>query len=125
MKARIRAESSTPAMPMTRSRGNFDSLSTAWAIASSGFDTGMMMQFGRVLHHLLGHLLHDLVVHVQQVVAAHAGLARHARRDDDDVRVRALGVVAGAHHARIGSVDRARLEDVERDARPPSDRRCR
>ena len=49
MNARMRAESSTPAMPITRSRGNFDSFSTACAIASSGFDTGMMMQLGEYL----------------------------------------------------------------------------
>ena len=71
----------------------------------------------RVLDDLLGDLLHDLVVHVQQIVAAHAGLARHARRDDDDVGVGAVGVVAGAHDARVRAVDRARLEHVERDAR--------
>ena len=71
---------------------------------------------GRVLYDLLGDLLHDLVVHVQQIVAAHARLARHPRRDDDDVRVGALGVIAGAEHAGIGSPDRARLEHVERDA---------
>ena len=46
MKVRMRAESSTPAMPMTRSRGNLLNRYTAWDIASSGLATGMMMQFG-------------------------------------------------------------------------------
>ena len=79
----------------------------------------------RVLHDLLGHRLHDLVVDLQQVVAAHARLARHARRDDDDVGVGGGGVVARADQARVRPVDRARLEDVERDARGLLGRRCR
>ena len=37
--------------------------------------------------------------------------------DDDDLGVRRVGIVAGPHHARVGPVDRARLEHVERDAR--------
>ena len=49
MNVRIRAESSTPAMPMTRSRGNPLSRYTAWHIASSGLATGTMMQFGEYL----------------------------------------------------------------------------
>ena len=44
--ARMRAESSTPAMPITRSRGKPLSFSTAWHIASSGLATGTMMQLG-------------------------------------------------------------------------------
>ena len=46
MNVLIRAESSTPAIPMTRSRGKPLSLKTAWHIASSGFATGTMMQLG-------------------------------------------------------------------------------
>ncbi len=49
MKARMRAESSTPAMPMTRSRGNSLSRYTAWHIASSGLATGTMIAFGACL----------------------------------------------------------------------------
>ena len=43
----MRAESSTPAMPMIRSFGNLVSRKSACAIASSGFATGMMMAFGQ------------------------------------------------------------------------------
>ena len=39
----------------------------------------------RILHHLADHGLHDVVVRVKQVVAAHAGLARDACGDHDDV----------------------------------------
>jgi hypothetical protein len=42
------------------------------------------------------HVGHDLVVGVQQVVAAHSGLARNAGGDDDDVGVGRGGVVVGA-----------------------------
>ena len=72
----------------------------------------------RVLDDLGGDVLHDLVVHVQQVVAAHAGLARHARGDDDDVGVGAFGEILGADadHARGRAFDRARFVNVERDA---------
>ena len=40
---------------------------------------------GRVLLDALADLLDDLGVDAEQIVAAHAGLARHARGDDDDV----------------------------------------
>ncbi len=45
-KVLMRAESSTPAMPITRSRGNLVSLKSAWDIASSGFATGTITAFG-------------------------------------------------------------------------------
>ena len=45
----MRAESSTPAIPMTRSRGNPLSRYTAWHIASSGLATGTMIAFGEYL----------------------------------------------------------------------------
>src|SRR5712671_4363390 len=69
-----------------------------------------------MLHHLLGDRLHDLVVDVEQVVAAHARLAGHAGCDDHDVRVGALCVVAGADHTRVRTPHRTRFEHVERDA---------
>ena len=49
MNVLMRAESSTPAMPMTRSRGNLLRRNTACDIASSGLATGTMMQFGECL----------------------------------------------------------------------------
>jgi hypothetical protein len=66
-----------------------------------------------VLEDLLRALLHDVVVRLQQVVAAHAGLARDAGRDHDHVGARGVGVVVGADHARVGALDRRRLHDVE------------
>jgi hypothetical protein len=46
MKLRKRAESSTPAIPMTRSGGKPDAWSATWHIASRGLVTTMMMASG-------------------------------------------------------------------------------
>ena len=43
---RKRAESSTPAMPITRSRGRRDSLKATWHIASSGLVTTIRIVCG-------------------------------------------------------------------------------
>ena len=63
---------------------------------------------------LVHHVRHDLVVGVQQVVAAHAGLARDAGGDDDDVGVRGLGVVVRADDVHVALLDRHGFEQVER-----------
>ena len=46
MNVRKRAESSTPAMPITRFFGNFETMYATCAMASSGLVTTMMMAFG-------------------------------------------------------------------------------
>ena len=46
MKYRSRAESSTPAIPNTRSFGNPDRSAARNVISSSGFETTMMIAFG-------------------------------------------------------------------------------
>ena len=46
MNARIRAESSTPAIPTTRCFGSPLARSAAWAMASSGFETTTRMASG-------------------------------------------------------------------------------
>ena len=46
MNVRNRAESSTPAIPITRSRLNFACRNAACAIASSGFETIIRIEFG-------------------------------------------------------------------------------
>src|SRR5262249_39113825 len=56
---------------------------------------------GRVDHHLGDHVLHDLEIGVEQVVAAHARLARDAGGDHHNVRVGRVGVVVGAHDVAI------------------------
>ena len=52
--------------------------------------------FRRVFAQAGAHLLHDLEVDLDQVVAAHAGLARHAGGDDHDIGVLELGIFVGA-----------------------------
>ena len=58
--------------------------------------------------------LHDLKIDAEQVVAAHAGLARHAGGDDAHVGAGDVGIVIGALQLRIETLDRARLHQVER-----------
>ena len=67
----------------------------------------------RVLEGVLGAVLDDLVVRVEQVVAAHPGLARDAGGDHHDVGAGGVLVVVRADHAGIGALDRRRLHDVE------------
>jgi hypothetical protein len=70
----------------------------------------------RVADDLLGHRLHDLVVDVDEIVAAHARLARHARGDDDHVRPGAHRVVVAADDLAVRPDDGAALGDVQGDA---------
>ena len=49
MNVGMRAESSTPAMPTTRSRGKPAQTGDRFDMASSGLATGTMMQFGEYL----------------------------------------------------------------------------
>ena len=75
----------------------------------------MTKAFGAYLRDAGADLVHDLEIDAEQVVAAHAGLARHAGGDDADV-----GALRSPHsefvprYARIEAVDRRRLGDVER-----------
>ena len=58
--------------------------------------------------------LHDLEVDAEQVVAAHAGLARHAGGDDDDVGAGDGGIVARAGELGVEPFDRTGLGEIER-----------
>jgi len=75
---------------------------------------------GRELDDVLDDGFDDLVIRAQQIVAAHAGLAREAGGDHDDVAVRGLAVIAAgggdAGDARVRARDRGRFEHVERFA---------
>ncbi len=67
----------------------------------------------RVVHDLADHVVHDLVVGVEQIVAAHAGLAGNSGGDDDDVGVGGVGVVVGAENCGIALLDRHGFKQVE------------
>ena len=58
--------------------------------------------------------LHDLGVGADQVVAAHARLARHARGDDDDVGPGDRRIVRRAGQAGVEALDRRGLGEVQR-----------
>ena len=73
----------------------------------------MMMALGEYFGGLLGGRLDDFVVGEQKVVAAHAGLAREAGGDDDDVGIGGGRVVVGAGDHDVVAVDRAGLQKVE------------
>ena len=67
----------------------------------------------RVLHQLRRDALHDVEVVAHQVVAAHRGGARLARRDDNDVGVRGIGVILGADHIGVAFLDRHGFQQVQ------------
>ncbi len=71
---------------------------------------------GRLRHNLRDHVRHDLEVGVQQVVAAHARLARNAGGDDDDVRVSGGRVVVRAGDMHIALFNGHGFEQIERFA---------
>ncbi len=70
----------------------------------------------RVRSDLLGDLLDDLGVDLQQVHARHAGLARQTGGDDDDIAAGGVGVVVGAGDHRPIPLEGPRLVHVERQA---------
>src|SRR5258708_22674708 len=67
----------------------------------------------RVVHDLADYVVHDFVVSIQKIVAAHAGLARNSSGDDDDVGVGGVGVVVRADDVGIALLDRHGFEQVE------------
>ena len=58
--------------------------------------------------------VHHLQVDAEQVVAAHAGLPRHAGGDDDHVRAGDVGVGTRPRQLRVEALDRPGFGDVER-----------
>ncbi len=71
---------------------------------------------GRILLDAGADLLHDLQVDADEVVAAHAGLARHAGGDDANVGAldALVGGDAGAAEPGVVALDRRGLRKIER-----------
>ena len=113
MNVRKRAESSTPAMPRTRSRGKPEApqRDVAHRVERVGDDDQDRVR--RVLHRLLDDGADDPGVLGQEVVAAHPGLARQAGGHDDDVGAGRVGVVVRAGDPGVVADDRGRLGEVE------------
>ena len=80
MKVRKRANPARRPCRLLARAGTHSDLKAACAMASSGLETTIKMQLGEYLHDFSVTVLHDFVVGVEQVVAAHAGLARECRR---------------------------------------------
>jgi hypothetical protein len=78
----------------------------------------------RVVADAFAHLLHDLEVDAQKVVAAHARLARHAGGDDAHIRARDVGVVVGALQLGV-EPRRARIRRCRAPCPAACLRRCR
>ena len=113
MKVRKRAESSTPAIPMhaLAIKLRLPKGSLRHCVQRIRNDDQDAVRRGRGdLTHYIGH---DFVVRLQQIVAAHARLARNAGRDHHDVGVRRIGIVVGADDAGSPS---------SRSASPPAGR---
>ena len=73
----------------------------------------MRMQFGEYLNDLADDIAHDLVIRVEQVVAAHARLARDSGRNHDYVGVRRIRVIIRAQNVRVALLDRHRLRQIK------------
>jgi hypothetical protein len=73
-------------MPMTWLAGRPENFCSAHTMASSGLVMQMTKAFRRILGDAGANLLHHLEVDLEQIVAAHARLARHAGGDDHHVR---------------------------------------
>ena len=69
---------------------------------------------GRVFLHVVGHAADDLGVLEQEIVAAHAGLARQAAGDDDDIGTGVIGGIVGAFDVAVEAFEAGRLHHVER-----------
>ncbi len=69
---------------------------------------------GAVLFDRLADGPDDPGIDLDQIVAAHPGLARDAGGDDHDIGVGNLGVVVGAVDYRVVVLDRRALDDIER-----------
>ena len=114
MKVEKRAVSRIPAMPKTRSFGQPETGLATWHIASSGFETTMRIASGEARTTLLGDRADDPLVRGDEVVAAHARLARKAGGDHDHLGAGGLLVAVRAGDARLVAEHRACLVDVER-----------
>src|ERR1041384_4008927 len=111
--SRKRALSSTPAMPTTRLAGKPVTSCISPTMASSGLVMTMTKALGACCL-MPWPTLPILGVDADQVVARHAGLARHARGHDHHVGAFDVLVARGARVGRIEALDRRELGDIER-----------
>ena len=113
MNARKRATSSAPAWPRMRCVGNFDAFQAVYTIASSGLETMIIIALGRMLGDAFRDRLHDLDVGGDQIIAAHAWLARNTGRNHDDIGIGGVGVIRCPGDSGIKALDRRALCQIE------------
>ncbi len=68
---------------------------------------------GRIKSYPVADRLHDLEIDAEQIIAAHAGLARHARGDDHHIGAGDRRVIIGAVEMRMKALLRRRLREVQ------------
>ena len=96
-------------MPTTLAGSSPVTFCIAQTIASSGLVMTMTKASGAVLLDVLADALDDGGVGGDQVVAAHARLARDAGGDDHHVGTLDRGIVVGAGERGVEALDRAQL----------------
>ena len=113
-KWRKRALSSTPAMPMTLLCGRPQNWRSAQTIASSGLVMQIDERVRRIGLDALADRRHHFQIDAEKIVAAHAGLARHAGGDDHDIGAFDVGIGIRALELGVEAFDRTGLREVER-----------
>ena len=101
-------------MPTTMFFGRPQHFCSAHTMASSGLVMQMTKALRRVFLDAGADLIHHLEIDAEQIVAAHAGLARHAGGDDAHVGAFDALVGVGAAIFGVETFDRRGLRDVER-----------
>ena len=74
----------------------------------------MTKAFGAIGLDAFAHRRHHLEVDAQQIVAAHAGLARHAGGDDHHIGALDVGVIVGALELGVEAVHGTGLGQIQR-----------
>ena len=67
----------------------------------------------RMMNDLADHVVHNFVVGIQKIIAAHARLARDSSGDDDDVGVGGVSVIVSAEDGGVALLDGHGLEEIE------------
>ena len=101
-------------MPTTRFAGSPQASRMTHTMTSSGLVMVITKASGQCFLIAAPTVDDHLGVDADQIVAAHAGLARDAGGDDHDIGAGDVGIVVGAVDHRVVALDRRALDDVER-----------
>ncbi len=71
------------------------------------------MQLGECCTDLADYIIHDFVVGVEQVIAAHARLARNSGGDHDDIGIGGVSVIVRADDAGVSFLNRHGFEQIK------------